>query len=135
MISILFIDDCVSLMEITSRSLERGGNIIVDMAQTVEEASQKIDYIAYKVIITDYHKKEGDIMKLLSDMRERGLMTPFIFFVASREEQIEAEAVKYGFVYFVPRLKDFESNLPDIEKIILQVGFDSSAPAAICGQC
>ena len=135
MISILFIDDCVSLMDITSRFLERSGNVIVDISQTTEEARQKMDYISYKVIIADYHQNEAAVMKLLHDVRERGLMTPFIFFTVCQEEQIEEEAAKYDFVFFVPKLINFESNLPELEKVVLQAGFDFSAPVASCGQC
>jgi len=121
MISVLLVDNCFSLMEITCRFLERANDITVDMSRTAEEALQKANYIGFDAIIMDYNRQEEAVLNLLSSIRDQGQKTPVIFFTVQQLEEIESAAMKYGFVSFVPKLRNCESNLFELDRIVRRV--------------
>ena len=105
-ISILYVDESPRLLEIVCEYLESEGNMIVDLCLTVDGAMDKMRYIDYDVIITDYNFEHGDGISLLERARKAGNMVPFVYFVLFRSENLENEARQYGRVWFVEKLSN-----------------------------
>ena len=80
MISVLYVDDWSPLLHIISRFLMEKGDIIVETSLSPEEACRKMDFFSFDVIITDYNSKDSAGIGLLQQTRQKGKMTPFVFF-------------------------------------------------------
>ncbi len=118
MISVLYVDDCLSLLDIVCRFLEEKGDVVVETSFTTEKASRIMDHISFDVIITDYNSKESSGIDLLQKTRNKGRMTPFIFFTLERDHGMEEDAARYGQVVFVPKLPYSGSGCDELEKTI-----------------
>ncbi len=88
---------------------------------SIEDALRKLDYISFDVIVTDYNSKESTGIDLLRQTRQKGIMTPFIFFTLEQNLGMEQEATRYGRVAFVPKLLDFGSNFNELERTIRSI--------------
>ena len=114
MISVLYVDDWLPLLDTIGRILEKKGDIVVETSYSIEEALRKLDYLTFDVIITDYNSKESTEINLLRQTRQKGVMTPFIFFTLEQNRVMEQEAIRYGRVAFVPKLLNFGSNFDEL---------------------
>lgn len=77
-----------------------------------------MDYISFDVIITDYNSRESSGIGLLQQTRQKGIMTPFIFFTLEQNVVIEQEATRYDSVVFVPKILRFGSNIDNLEETL-----------------
>ncbi len=118
MISVLYVDEWLPLLDIISRFLERKGDMVVDTSLSIEEALRKLDYISFDVIVTDYNFKESPGIDLLRQTRMKGIMTPVVFFTLEQNYGMEEKATRYGRVAFVPKSSNFGSSFDDLEKAI-----------------
>jgi DNA-binding NtrC family response regulator len=121
MISVLYVDDWLPLLDTIGRILEKKGDIVVETSYSIEEALRKLDYLSFDVIITDYNSKESTEINLLRQTRQKGVMTPFIFFTLEQNRGMEQEAIRYGSVAFVPKLLNFGSNFDELERAIRSI--------------
>jgi DNA-binding NtrC family response regulator len=103
--SVLYVDETMSLVDIVCRYLERGGEMVANASNSVEDAINKMRYISYDVIITDYNFEDGSGNALLKNVRGHSNQTPFVYFLLSRTENLENEARAYGNVTFIEKLK------------------------------
>jgi DNA-binding NtrC family response regulator len=118
MISVLYVDDCSSLLYCICRFLESKGDMEVETALSTKDASRILDYISFDVIVTDYNTEESSGIGLLQQARQKGIMTPFIFFTLEKNGVMELEAAQYGRVAFVPKILKFGSSCDGLEKAI-----------------
>ena len=121
MISILYVDDWLPLLDTIGRILEKKEDIVVETSYSIEAALRKLDYLSFDVIITDYNSKESRGIDLLRQTRQKGFITPFIFFTLEQNPGIEQEAARYGRVAFVPKLLNFSSNFDELERTIRSI--------------
>jgi DNA-binding NtrC family response regulator len=121
MISALYVDDWLPLLDTIGRILEKKGDIVVETSYSIEEALRKLDYLSFDVIITDYNSKESTGINLLRQARLKGFSTLFIFFTLELNPGMEQEATRYGRVAFVPKLLDFGSNFDGLERTIRSI--------------
>jgi DNA-binding NtrC family response regulator len=91
---------------------------VVETSYSIEDALRKLDYLSFDVIITDYNSTESAGIDLLRKTRQKGFITPFIFFTLEQNLGMEQEATMYGRVAFVPKLLDFGSNFDELERTI-----------------
>jgi DNA-binding NtrC family response regulator len=91
----------------------------VDTSQSVEDAMQKIRYISYDVIITDYNITGNDGNVLLRNARAQGERVPFVYFVAFRDYACENEAKQYGQVSFIEKMGNSGANLGKLRQEVL----------------
>jgi DNA-binding NarL/FixJ family response regulator len=118
MISILYVDDWLPLLDITRRFLEKTGDMIVDTSYSSEEALKKMDRIFFDVIVTDYNLKESLSFDLLRLARLKGITSPFVFFTSVKNFGIEEKVMQYGPVAFVPKIFTSSSSFEMLEKTI-----------------
>lgn len=100
-ISVLYVDETPSILSTVCRYLERSGEMMVDTSLSIGDAINKMRYISYDVIVTDYNFEDGSGNTLLRYSRERGNRIPFVYFVLFRETDLEREAEQYGVVSFI----------------------------------
>jgi len=118
MIAVLYVDNWQLLQDTLGHFLERHKDMVVESSLLIEEALRKMDYISFDVIVTDYNLKESSGIDLLRQTRQKGIMTPFIFFILKQNRDMEAEATRYGRVAFVPKLPYSGSCFDELEKTI-----------------
>ena len=118
MISVLYVDDWSPLLHIISRFLMEKGDIIVETSLSPEEACRKMDFFSFDVIITDYNSKDSAGIGLLQQTRQKGKMTPFVFFTLEQNRVMEQEAARYGHVAFVRKIQNSDSSFYELEKKI-----------------
>jgi len=104
LISVLCVDDTVSLTNIVCQYLESGGEMVADAANSVEDAINKMKYSSYDVIVTDYTIEDGGGNALIKNVREHNNQTPFVYFILQKTESLENEAKAYGDVTFIDKI-------------------------------
>jgi DNA-binding NtrC family response regulator len=100
-ISVLYVDETPDLLDAICRCLERSGEMMVDTALSIEDALNKMRYISYDVIVTDYNFKDGSANTLLRCTREKGDKIPFVYFTLFQVRDLEDDAMGFGGVSFI----------------------------------
>jgi DNA-binding NtrC family response regulator len=119
-ISVLYVDDTPALANLICMYLDRDGEMMVDTSLSVEEAMNKMRYICYDVIVTDYNNKEEKGIELLRNVRAKGGRIPFVYFVLFRVAMYEDDAKQLGQVSFVEKLGNSATNFNKLRQVILQ---------------
>ncbi len=96
MISVLYVEDDLSLLEIGKFLLEKDGSVGVDTCSSVHEALGKISGKRYDVIISDYAMPVMNGMKFLQSLRSGGDTTPFFFFAGKGRKSVIIDALNLG---------------------------------------
>ena len=109
MISVLYIDSDLALLDSGKRFLERDTDIQVDTAHSVMEALQKLKNHSFDVIVTDHGLPEIDSIHLLKLVREKSPRLTFIIFTGKGREEILIEALRYGVDDFIRKDGDTQS--------------------------
>ncbi len=79
MISVLYVDDWLPLLDTIGRILEKKEDIVVETSYSIEAALRKLDYLSFDVIITDYNSKESRGIDLLRADPTEGIYYPLYF--------------------------------------------------------
>jgi DNA-binding NtrC family response regulator len=119
-ISVLYVDESPALANLICMYLDRNGGMMVDTSQSIEDAVNKLRYIAYDVIVTDYNNQERNGNELLRNVRARGEMIPFVYFVVSRVNELENEAKHLGLVSFIEKMGASGANLAQLRQAICE---------------
>ena len=94
---ILYIDDNEDDLELTRLLLQRqGGDLVIDLARSAEEALARLHEEDYDCVICDYMMPKTDGMQLLQDLRKEGNSVPFIFYTCFYDEDVAARALRNG---------------------------------------
>jgi len=102
-ISVLYIDDEQTLLELGKKFLEHGGMIDVETALSAAEALALLQKNEYDGIISDYQMPEMDGIDLLKHIRSRYPDLPFIFFTGKGREEVVIQAFDAGADYYVQK--------------------------------
>jgi DNA-binding NtrC family response regulator len=130
-ISVLYVDESPALANLISLYLNQKGEMTVDTSQSVKDAMEKLRYISYDVIITDYNIAGNDGNALLRNARAMGERVPFVYFVAFRDYECENEAKHYGQVSFIEKMGSSGANLVKLRQAILDAVYMFRANAGI----
>lgn len=114
MISILYVDDERSLLEIGKHFLEQTHEFKVDTATTADEALDRIRVNLYDAIISDYQLPGMDGIDLLKHLRKAGNQVPFIIFTGRSREQVVIEALNAGAAFYLQKGMDWESQFAEL---------------------
>jgi PAS domain S-box-containing protein len=96
MISVLYVDDDRSLLEITKLFLEDTGEFQVDTAESVHHALDILQQRIYDAIISDYQMPELNGIDFLKILRVKYPELPFIMFTGIDRDEIAITAYKNG---------------------------------------
>ncbi|MEM2124186.1 MAG: response regulator [Methanolinea sp.] len=86
MITVLYVDDEPTLLDLTKMYLERTGRFSVDVADSAFRALEMRKARKYDAIVSDYQMPGMDGLALLRAIRESGDATPFIIFTGKGRE-------------------------------------------------
>lgn len=96
MISILYVDDDPSLLEISKLYLEEMGEFRIDTAESARRALDILRHRTYDAIISDFQMPEMDGIEFLKIMRETFPPLPFILFSGKSRDEIAVNAFENG---------------------------------------
>jgi PAS domain S-box-containing protein len=114
MISILYIDDERSLLEIGKHFLEQTREFAVETVTTADEALDCIRERQYDAIISDYQLPGMNGIDLLKYLRKAGNQVPFIIFTGRSREQVVIEALNAGAAFYLQKGMDWESQFAEL---------------------
>ena len=103
MITILYVDDEESLLELGKIFLERNGQFAVDIITSASEALTLIGQKPYDAIISDYQMPEMDGIELLKHVRASGKTIPFILFTGRGREEVVIQALNEGADFYLQK--------------------------------
>jgi PAS domain S-box-containing protein len=101
MISVLYVDDDPSLLEVTQLILERSGEFRVDLATSAEDALKVPALLIYDAVVSDYLMPDMDGIGLLKEIRSRSADIPFILFTGRGNEDVVIEAINNGADFYL----------------------------------
>ena len=96
MISVLYVDDEIFLLDATKKYLERGGKFSVDTATSAREGLAMIKAGNYNAVVSDYQMIGMDGVQFLKELRAAGNTVPFIIFTGKGREEVVIEAYRAG---------------------------------------
>jgi PAS domain S-box-containing protein len=100
-IKVLHVDDDIVSLETTKEILEMNKNIKITSVDSANEAIRILKEQEFDVIVSDYQMPQKDGLKLLAQLRERGIETPFILFTGKGREDVAIKALNLGANYYI----------------------------------
>lgn len=101
-ISVLYVDNEPSFLDIGKEYLEDTGLFIVDTASSAEEGIEKITHSRYDAIISDYQMRYLNGIEFLITIRKNSSI-PFILLTGNNHENIIIDALNYGADYYLQK--------------------------------
>ena len=120
MISILYVDDEASLLEITQVYLERTGEFSVATTTSAQGAIRMLAAGAFDAVISDYQMPEMDGLALLKLLRSEKNNVPFILFTGKGREEVAIEALNSGADFYLQKGGEPKSQYAELSSKIRQ---------------
>jgi len=103
MISVLYVDDEPSFLELTRTFLELQGDILVDGAPSALEAIEMMKHHDYDAVVSDFQMPGMDGLRFLSHVRNRHGDLPFILFTGKGREEVVIQALNGGADFYLQK--------------------------------
>jgi signal transduction histidine kinase len=103
MISVLYVDDELALLDILKIYLEQIGKFQVDTALSARIALEKLRNSRYDVVVADYQMPEMDGIAFLVELRKMYPVLPFIIFTGKGREEVVIEAFEKGADFYLQK--------------------------------
>ncbi|MDD1727470.1 MAG: PAS domain S-box protein [Methanospirillum sp.] len=103
MISVLYVDDDFSLLEIGKLFLERMGEFRIELRDSAQNALHLLSTTPFDIIISDYEMPGMDGLELLKTVRDQYGEIPFILFTGRGREEVVIRALNNGADYYVQK--------------------------------
>jgi PAS domain S-box-containing protein len=115
MLSVLYVDDEPTLLNVCKLYLERRPDISVSIASSVENALILLDSSPFDVIISDYQMPGTDGIGFLKILKEKQCSIPFILFTGRGREEVVIEAINNGATYYIQKGGDPKSQFAELD--------------------
>lgn len=103
MISVLYVDDEPSILDVTKLHLEQNGQYSVDTVPSAYAALEKLQVTHFDAVISDYQMPGMDGIAFLKALRASGNQVPFIVFTGKGREEVVIEAFENGADFYVQK--------------------------------
>lgn len=103
MISVLYVDDEIPLLEIGRLFLESPGEFTVDTSASALDVLERGDLSRYDAIVSDYQMPEMDGIGFLKNVRSRFGNIPFILFTGKGREEVVIQAINEGADFYLQK--------------------------------
>lgn len=120
MISVLYVDDEQTLLEVAKLFLEETGEFRVGTAISAQEALKGDTIRSCDAIVSDYQMPGMDGVAFLKIVRERYGDIPFILFTGRGREEVVIEAINNGADFYLQKGGDPEAQFAELAHKIRQ---------------
>ncbi|MDD1728522.1 MAG: PocR ligand-binding domain-containing protein [Methanospirillum sp.] len=120
MITVLSVDDEISILEICKLFLERMNDISVETVTSGEEALALLDSRQFDAVISDYDMPVMNGIELLRIVRSRFGDLPFVLFTGKGRESVAIEALNVGADFYLQKGGDPRSQYIELASNIRQ---------------
>ncbi|MDD3136065.1 MAG: response regulator [Methanoregula sp.] len=114
MISVLYVDDELNLLDVTKTYLEKTKEFTVTTAPSASVALELLKSNGIQVIVSDYQMPEMDGIEFLKTVRATDKSIPFIIFTGKGREEIAIEAFENGADFYLQKGGEPKSQFADL---------------------
>jgi len=114
-LSVLYVDDEPTLLNICKLYLERRSDISVSITGSVENALKLLDTFSFDVIISDFQMPGTDGIGFLKILKDKQCTIPFILFTGRGREEVVIEAINNGATYYIQKGGDPKSQFAELD--------------------
>ncbi len=114
MITVLYVDDEPSLLEIGKLFLEKIGNFSVETCSSAPEALKLLEQTSYHAVLSDYDMPVMNGIQFLKEVRVRYPNLPFVIFTGRGREDVVIEALNNGVDFYLQKGGDIKSQFAEL---------------------
>ena len=103
MISVLYVDDDLTLLELGKLFLERTGEFQVELRDSAVEAVELLKNTSFDIILSDYEMPVMNGLEFLKEVRSTLGEIPFILFTGRGREEVVIQALNDGADYYLQK--------------------------------
>jgi PAS domain S-box-containing protein len=130
-LSILYVDDDPTLLNVGKIYLERCSDLSVTTASCVKSALTLLKIFRFDVILSDYQMPGIDGIGFLKILQENGCTIPFILFTGKGREEVVIEAINHGATYYVQKGGSPKAQFAELEHKIREASRRRRAETAL----
>jgi len=120
MISVLYVDDDLVLLDIFKLFLERSGELLIEVTPSATQALDLMAKQKFDAVVSDYQMPGMDGIALLKEVRSRNPGLPFILFTGKGREEVVIEAINNGADFYLQKGGDPKSQFVELEHKVKQ---------------
>jgi PAS domain S-box-containing protein len=130
MISVLYVDDEATLLELTKLFLEYRGEFSVDTKQSVQEGLATLKTRKYDAVVSDFQMPGIDGLEFLRNVRTTFGDLPFILFTGKGREDVAIQAIDDGVDFYLRKGDDARLQFARLENRI-KVAIERRTPRTV----
>jgi two-component system cell cycle response regulator len=130
MARVLTVDDSRAVRSIVVRQLAEWG-VEADEAEDGVKGLEKLDEVAYDLVLLDVTMPEMDGPTMLAKMREAGNKTPVLMLTSEAKRSIVGEVMKLGIEDYILKPFKAEELKAKVSKVLKDLGPAAAAPSPI----
>jgi PAS domain S-box-containing protein len=131
LLSILYVDDDSTLLNVSKLYLERQPDMCVTTVASVRDALMILKTFSFDVILSDYQMPDIDGIGFLKILQESRCTIPFILFTGKGREEVVIEAINHGATYYIQKGGSPKAQFAELEHKIREASRRRRAEAAL----
>ncbi|HUU74852.1 MAG TPA: response regulator, partial [Methanoregulaceae archaeon] len=118
MITVLYVDDELDILDLVKSHMEDSGEFSVEIRSSVQDALNALDSRHYDAIVSDYQIPGMDGIGFLKSVREKHGDIPSIIFTGRGREQVAIEALNNGADFYLQKGRDLETQFVELMHVV-----------------
>jgi PAS domain S-box-containing protein len=119
MISLLYVDDELDLLDLGKLFLEREGEFCVTTTSSAQKGLEYLSRSSFDAVISDYQMPDMDGLEFLKHVRSRFGSLPFILFTGRGREEVVIEAINNGVDFYLQKGGDPKAQFAELRHKLL----------------